>query len=146
MQQPSVCVFVAACALTVLPLTPCGFDNSAESLHVSSYLLENYLEAAERVLDAAIANRPRPAHIQRRLSIKDERTVKPTGSVTLQPPKDRKFTMGEVVDLLNEAMIQQRFILVRRQVSFTIPLDDVVSFDFSKLPHRRAGSDPDVTS
>ncbi|MBL8826783.1 MAG: DUF1587 domain-containing protein, partial [Planctomycetaceae bacterium] len=58
-----------------------GFDNSAEALHVSSYQMESYLEAAERVLDAAIANGPRPRLQQRRLSIKDERTVKPTGSV-----------------------------------------------------------------
>src|SRR5688572_30119274 len=32
-----------------------GFDTSAEALHFSSYLLANYLEAADRVLDAAIA-------------------------------------------------------------------------------------------
>ena len=60
-------------------------------------------------------------------------TVHPTGSVTLQPPKDRKFTMGEVVDLLNEAMIGQKFILIRRQVSFTIhPSDE--KLDTSHVP------------
>ena len=37
-----------------------GFDNSAEALHVSSYLMENYLEAADRVLEAAIAGGPKP--------------------------------------------------------------------------------------
>ncbi len=37
-----------------------GFDNSAELLHTSSYLLQSYLDAADRVLDEAIANRPRP--------------------------------------------------------------------------------------
>jgi len=58
-----------------------GFDNRAESLHVSSYLMENYLEAADRVLDAAIASGPRPQTIKRQFSIKDEKTVKPTGSV-----------------------------------------------------------------
>jgi Protein of unknown function (DUF1592)/Protein of unknown function (DUF1588)/Protein of unknown function (DUF1587)/Protein of unknown function (DUF1585)/Protein of unknown function (DUF1595)/Cytochrome C oxidase, cbb3-type, subunit III len=58
-----------------------GFDNRAEALHVSSFLMEQYLEAADAVLDAAIANEARPKTIKRRLSIKDERTVKPTGSV-----------------------------------------------------------------
>lgn len=58
-----------------------GFDNSAESLHVSSYLMENYLEAADRVLDAAIVNGPRPWIIKKRFDIKDEKSVKPTGSV-----------------------------------------------------------------
>lgn len=58
-----------------------GFDNSAEALHVSSYLMENYLEAADRVIDAAIASSPRPATVKKRYDIKDERSVKPTGSV-----------------------------------------------------------------
>ena len=58
-----------------------GFDNSAETLHVSSYLMENYLEAADRVLDAAIVNGPRPWIIDKRFDIKEEKSVKPTGSV-----------------------------------------------------------------
>lgn len=58
-----------------------GFDNSAEALHVSSFLMENYLEAADRVLDAAIASGPRPNTNKKRYDIKDERSVKPKGSV-----------------------------------------------------------------
>ncbi len=58
-----------------------GFDNSAEALHVSSCLMETYLEAADRVVDAAIANGPRPWTIDKRFDIKDEKSVKPTGSV-----------------------------------------------------------------
>lgn len=58
-----------------------GFDNSAEALHVSSFLMGSYLEAADHVLNLAIANGPRPPTIDKRLSIKDERTVKSTGSV-----------------------------------------------------------------
>ncbi len=54
-------------------------------------------------------------------------TVKPTGSTTLQPSKDRKYTISEVVDLLNEALQQQRFILIRRQVTFFIhPSDEPI--------------------
>jgi hypothetical protein len=58
-----------------------GFDTRAESQHVSSFQMEQYLEAADAVLDASIANVSRPQTIKRRLSIKDERSVKPTGSV-----------------------------------------------------------------
>ena len=50
-------------------------------------------------------------------------TVKPTGSVTIKPNKDRKFTISEVTDLINEAMIQQKFILIRRQVTSPTALD-----------------------
>ena len=58
-----------------------GFDNSAEALHTSSYLLRSYLDAADRVLDEAIANEGRPWQIKKRFDIKEERTVKATGSV-----------------------------------------------------------------
>ena len=56
----------------VLPVdsTAGGFDTSAETLHVSSYLLHNYLRAAERVLDAAVAGGPRPAQVKRRFDLK----------------------------------------------------------------------------
>src|SRR5256886_13400184 len=37
-----------------------GFDNNAELLHTSSYLMRSYLDAADRVLDEAIANKPQP--------------------------------------------------------------------------------------
>ncbi len=58
-----------------------GFDNSAETLHVSSYLMDSYLGAADRVLDAAIASGPKPWVIDKRFDIKDESTIKPKGSV-----------------------------------------------------------------
>ena len=58
-----------------------GFDNNASALHVSSFLMGNYLEAADRVLDAAIASGSKPHTIKKRFDIKDEKTVKPTGSV-----------------------------------------------------------------
>jgi hypothetical protein len=58
-----------------------GFDNGAESLHVSSFLMEQYLEAADKVLDAAIVNGPKPWMIKKRFDIKDEKSVKAKGSV-----------------------------------------------------------------
>ena len=64
------------------PDTPAnGFDNDAEALHVSSFLMEQYLEAADKVLDAAIVNGPKPWMLKKRFDIKDEKSVKPTGSV-----------------------------------------------------------------
>jgi hypothetical protein len=58
-----------------------GFDNNTEALHVSSFLLEQYMEAADKVLDAAIVNGPRPWMINKKFDIKEERSVKPKGSV-----------------------------------------------------------------
>ena len=67
----------------LLPLSTSvtGFDNNADTLHVSAYLMESYLAAAERALDAAITNEQRPPTIKQRYDIKDERTVSSTGSV-----------------------------------------------------------------
>lgn len=58
-----------------------GFDNSGAALHLSSHQLENYLLAAERAIDAAIASGPRPPSVTRRIDIKEEKSIKPKGSV-----------------------------------------------------------------
>ncbi len=58
-----------------------GFDNNAELLHTSSFLMRNYLDAAERLLDEAIANEPEPWILKKRFDIREEKSVKPTGSV-----------------------------------------------------------------
>ena len=67
----------------LLPLdtSTSGFDNSAELLHTSSYLLRSYLDAADRVLNEAIANQPQPWLLKKRFDIRQEKSVKPTGSV-----------------------------------------------------------------
>jgi hypothetical protein len=58
-----------------------GFDNSAEALHTSSYLMRSYLDAADRVLDEAIANKSRPSQINKKFDLREERSVKAKGSV-----------------------------------------------------------------
>jgi hypothetical protein len=58
-----------------------GFDNNAELLHTSSYLMRSYLEAADRVLDEAIANKPQPWILKKRFDIKEEGSVAAKGSV-----------------------------------------------------------------
>ncbi len=55
-----------------------GFDNVGEALHVSSFLMERYLDAADKALNVAIANRPQPPLVQKRYSMKDERVVTTT--------------------------------------------------------------------
>lgn len=67
----------------LLPLdsSTSGFDNTAEALHTSSYLMRSYLEAADRALNEAIANRPKPWIQKTRFDIRKESSVKPTGSV-----------------------------------------------------------------
>ena len=66
-----------------------GFDNGAEALHVSSFLMEQYLEAADKVLDAAIANGPQPSMIKKRFDIKDEKT-RQADRQRLSPPGRRR--------------------------------------------------------
>jgi len=53
-----------------------GFDNVGKALHISSFLMERYLEAADTALNMAIANGPKPATIKKRYSLKDTHQVK----------------------------------------------------------------------
>jgi mono/diheme cytochrome c family protein len=53
-----------------------GFDNNGEALHVSSFLMERYLEAADTALGMAIANGPQPPISKKRYSLNDEHGVK----------------------------------------------------------------------
>jgi hypothetical protein len=53
-----------------------GFDNSPQAQHVSSFLMERYLDAADTALNVAIANKPQPKTIKTRYNLKDERQIK----------------------------------------------------------------------
>jgi len=55
-----------------------GFDNVGEALHVSSFLMERYLEAADKALALAIVNGPQPPLVKKRYDCKEERHVKNT--------------------------------------------------------------------
>jgi hypothetical protein len=55
-----------------------GFDNVGEALHTSSFLMERYLEAADKALSVAIANGPKPPLVKKRLSFKNDRRLKHT--------------------------------------------------------------------
>ena len=53
-----------------------GFDNVGSALHISSFLMEKYLEAADKALNRAIVNRPRPPVVKKRYLLKDQHYVK----------------------------------------------------------------------
>jgi hypothetical protein len=67
---------VALKALLPLDSASDGFDNVGDALHVSSFLMERYLEAAETALNVAIATRPQPPTIKKRYSLKETHQVK----------------------------------------------------------------------
>jgi hypothetical protein len=49
-----------------------GFDNVGAALHISSFAMERYLEAADAALNLAIANRPKPPPlVKRRYSLQE---------------------------------------------------------------------------
>jgi hypothetical protein len=62
-----------------------GFDNVGSALHTSSFLMERYLDAADRALSVAIANGPQPPRVKKRVSLKDERHVKHTTERVFRP-------------------------------------------------------------
>jgi len=55
---------------------------------------------------------------------------KPTGTFTFIAPKslsERRYTISQVIDILNEALVNQKYILIRRNQSFTIvPSDEKI--------------------
>lgn len=55
-----------------------GFDNVGDTLHTSSFLMDRYLEAADKALSLAIANLPQPPLLKQRYSLKEERLVQTT--------------------------------------------------------------------
>jgi RNA polymerase sigma factor (sigma-70 family) len=56
---------------------------------------------------------------------------KPTGACTFIPPKDKKYTVAEITDILNEALNAQNYILLRRDASFTVlPADEKIDPTF----------------
>ncbi|HEV3439901.1 MAG TPA: DUF1592 domain-containing protein [Gemmata sp.] len=65
-----------------------GFDNASDAQHVSTFLLERYLEAADTALNLAIANGPQPPLVKKRYSIKESHQVKYTQESVYRPLTD----------------------------------------------------------
>jgi mono/diheme cytochrome c family protein len=53
-----------------------GFDNVGDAMHVSSFLMDRYLDAADKALNLAIANLPQPPVIKQRYYLKETHQVK----------------------------------------------------------------------
>src|SRR5262249_30175323 len=66
-------------------------------------------------------------------------TGKPAGTFTFVPPRPRQtYTLGEITDVLNEALLAQKYLLARRTASFTLlPADEKV--DPALVPRVGAG-------
>jgi hypothetical protein len=62
--------------LLALDGTSDGFDNVGAALHLSSFALERYLEAAGTALDVAIVNRTAPAKVQKHTTLKNSHYVR----------------------------------------------------------------------
>src|SRR5262245_16990738 len=52
-----------------------GFDNVGAALHLSSFAMDRYLEAADKALSAAVVNRPAPPSTKKRSSLKESHNV-----------------------------------------------------------------------
>ena len=69
-----------------------GFDNQGEALVTSSYLLENYLDAAEKIIDKAIVEDRRPQSQRIKMRPPFDRTTNAhSGWVTQERHKTRDF-------------------------------------------------------
>src|SRR5207253_2475572 len=51
-------------------------------------------------------------------------TDTPLGTITIKPTKDKRYTIPEVIDLLNE-LLAPKYVIIRREQTFTIWLADV---------------------
>ena len=51
-------------------------------------------------------------------------TIRPTGSLTFVPPKvdgkNKKYTVAEIIDVLNESLLEQKEVIIRRMASIMI--------------------------
>src|SRR5262245_24805672 len=66
-----------------------GFDNVGEALHLSSFQMEKYLEAAERSLNLAITNRPKPPPlVKQRYFLKNQHVFKLSTESVYRPLDD----------------------------------------------------------
>jgi type II secretion system protein D len=63
-------------------------------------------------------------------------SYKPTGTFSFIDPKKKEYTIPEIIDILNEGLLEKKFVLIRRERSFTIvPADEKIPPDY--LPRIR---------
>ncbi len=71
-----------------------GFDNVGDALHTSSFLMDQYLIAAEAALDQAITNRPKaPKLEQKHVGLKEAYQVKSNSEKVFRKQEDGRVVM-----------------------------------------------------
>ena len=70
-----------------------GFDNVGEALHVSSFLMDRYLEAADRAINLAVATRPQPPLVKKRSSLKETHHLKTAEEKVYRQADDGRVTL-----------------------------------------------------
>ncbi len=71
-----------------------GFDNIGEALHLSSFQMEKYLEAADMALNLAISNRAKPpALIKKRYLMPDQHQIKRSEEKVYRPLEDKTVVL-----------------------------------------------------
>ncbi|MFN0078028.1 MAG: DUF1592 domain-containing protein [Prosthecobacter sp.] len=77
-------------AMLPLDTSANGFDNVGDALHTSSFLMDQYLIAAEAALDQAIANRPKPPKLeQKRVGLEAAYQVKANSEKVFRKQEQR---------------------------------------------------------
>lgn len=70
-----------------------GFDNVGDALHVSSFLMDRYLEAVETALNRAIANGPQPPAVRQRYHLTETHQVRSTTEDVFRQSDDGRVVM-----------------------------------------------------
>jgi mono/diheme cytochrome c family protein len=73
-----------------------GFDNVGAALHLSSFAMERYFEAADKALTTAIVNKPAPASSKKRYTLKESHQVKLAGEPAFRVMDDTVVCLTSV--------------------------------------------------
>ncbi|MFO0966607.1 MAG: DUF1592 domain-containing protein [Gemmataceae bacterium] len=102
-----------------------GFDNVGEALHVSSFHMERYLEAADVALNAAIANAKQPPLLKKRYFLKDQHHPKTTTEKVFRKDGDTLVLFSS--SLWNNVVVYQFYPSIRGHYRFRISAQAVQS-------------------
>ncbi len=102
-----------------------GFDNIGEALHVSSFLMDRYLDAADKALNTAIANRPQPPATTKRYDTRQEHGIKNSTERVFRFPDNELITFSS--SHWNAVILWQFYPSERGRYRLRIPVRGVQS-------------------
>jgi mono/diheme cytochrome c family protein len=73
-----------------------GFDNVGAALHLSSFAMERYFEAADKALSTAIVNKPAPASSKKRYTLRESHQVTQAGEPAFRVMDDTVVCLTSV--------------------------------------------------